>query len=51
MNLFLILVISALPASVAWWGFHAGNDFLLYLFGLISFAPLTAFVAMKTKLF
>lgn len=50
MKILVAFILTCLPASLAWWGFQTGNDFLLYLFGLVTFAPLTAIFAMKAKL-
>lgn len=51
MKIILVFILTGLPASMAWWGFQSGNDFILYLFGLVAFAPVTALAAMKVKLF
>jgi hypothetical protein len=51
MKVVLTIVLSIVAAALAWDGYQSGNDFLLYLCGLIAFAPLTALVAMKANLF
>lgn len=47
MKFVLALIVTALLAAGAWMGYRLGNDFLLYLFGLLAFAPVTAAVAVK----
>lgn len=43
----LMVILAAFLAAGAWTGYSTGNDFLLYLFGLLAFAPATAAVAVK----
>ncbi len=45
----LAAFLSAVPASLAWWGYSVGNDMFLYLCSGIALAPWTAVLAMKLK--
>ncbi len=51
MQIIAVFILTAVPASMAWWGFQSGNEFFSTAFGLVALAPVTALAAMKMKVF
>lgn len=50
MKSLIVVILTAFLVTGAWVGQTTGNDFLLFLFGLLAFAPVTAVVATKTAI-
>lgn len=47
----LAFFVTAFLAAGAWAGHSIGNDFMLFLFGFLAFAPVTAIIAVKSRVF
>ncbi len=45
----IAITMTAFLAAGAWAGYATGNDFILYLFGLLAFSPATAAFGMASS--